>query len=89
MKPLSPRDGILLLVFAASASILLFADREGLVYGASATKVVCGFAGCLLGFALARRLWDVPRARWSWLGRLMNQARLKREGANKPKLEVT
>jgi hypothetical protein len=68
MKPLSRVDGMLLAVFAASASILLLADSDELVYQTAATKSIWAFASSWMAFGVARRLWDVPEARWSWLG---------------------
>lgn len=68
MKPVSRVDGIVVAVFVASASILLFADSEELVYKTAATKSIWAFASSWMAFEAARRLWDVPEARWSWLG---------------------
>jgi hypothetical protein len=57
-----------LAIFLASAAILLFAESEELVYKAAATKAIWALGSSWVAFGAARRLWDVPQARWSWLG---------------------
>jgi len=68
MKPVSRVDGILLAVFVASAAVLLFAESEELVYKTAAAKSIWALGSSWVAFEAARRLWDVPQARWSWLG---------------------
>lgn len=58
----------MLAVFIASAWILLFSDSEQLVYKTAATKTIWALGSSWMAFEAARRLWDVPEARWSWLG---------------------
>lgn len=68
MKLISRVDGILLAVFTGSAAILLFADSKDLVYQTAATKSIWALWSGWVAFDVAHRVWDVPRARWSWLG---------------------
>ncbi len=58
----------MLAVFVASASILLFSDSVELVYKTAATKFIWALGSSWVAFEAARRLRDVPEARWSWLG---------------------